>query len=147
MFIIPSFDVDLPAEVDDEYWENNDPTLAFQQPYGKPAKVTFFNSFVKLTHVISTALRTIVSKRKLPSKHHADLIFLQYAINQSKLKIDVPQGSNWKEAIVMKMNTMMTEWVDTVPQHRELYTIHTKFAYSFSNASQMVTYNAALCIC
>lgn len=52
--------MDLPVEVDDEYWENENPALAFRQPPGKPALVTAFNAYIKLTQVISFALRTIV---------------------------------------------------------------------------------------
>jgi hypothetical protein len=57
-----SFDLELPVEVDDEYWENNNPTLAFQQPPGKPALVTAFNFLIKLTQIIAFALRTIVNR-------------------------------------------------------------------------------------
>ncbi|THH20422.1 hypothetical protein EW146_g919 [Bondarzewia mesenterica] len=31
------FDTELPLEVDDEYWENDDPALTFRQPAGKPS--------------------------------------------------------------------------------------------------------------
>jgi hypothetical protein len=48
-------------EVDDEYWENDDATLAFQQPPGKPALVTSFNCLVKLTQIMAFALTTIVN--------------------------------------------------------------------------------------
>jgi hypothetical protein len=55
-----SFDVDLPLEVDDEYWETKDPEKAFQQPPGKPSKIAGFNSYLKLTKISAYALRTIV---------------------------------------------------------------------------------------
>jgi hypothetical protein len=57
-----SFDLDLPAEVDDEYWENDDAALAFQQPPGKPALVASFNTFIKLSQIMAFALITLVSK-------------------------------------------------------------------------------------
>jgi hypothetical protein len=53
-------DIDLPLEVDDEYWEHPDPALAFQQPAGKPSKVTSFVQTIKLYQILSFALRTIV---------------------------------------------------------------------------------------
>ena len=56
-----SYDLDLPVEVDDEYWENMCPKLAFKQPSKKPSLVAAFNSLIKLTRVVSVALRTIVS--------------------------------------------------------------------------------------
>ena len=57
-----SYDLDLPVEVDDEYWENKCPKLAFKQPSEKPSLVAAFNSLIKLTRVVSIALRTIVSR-------------------------------------------------------------------------------------
>jgi hypothetical protein len=57
-----SFDLDLPVEVDDEYWENDDAALAFQQPPGKPALVASFNSFIRLSQIMAFALITLVSK-------------------------------------------------------------------------------------
>jgi hypothetical protein len=60
-----SFDLDMPLEVDDEFWENDDPTLAFRQPPGKPSYVTAFNLWVKLTEVISFMMSTIVCQTYL----------------------------------------------------------------------------------
>jgi hypothetical protein len=57
-----SFDLDLPVEVDDEYWENDDAALAFQQPPEKPALVASFNSFIRLSQIMAFALITLVSK-------------------------------------------------------------------------------------
>ena len=51
----------MPIECDDEYWENDDPELAFKQPPGKPSLVTFFNCFLRLNQILAFALRTIVS--------------------------------------------------------------------------------------
>ena len=55
-----SLDLDLPIEVDDEYWENDDPELAFRQPEGKPAVVSCFIHWIKLSHIIAYALKTLV---------------------------------------------------------------------------------------
>lgn len=55
-----SFDADLPLEVDDEYWENEDPELAFRQPEGKPSRVTAYNLWLRLTDIIDLVLRTFV---------------------------------------------------------------------------------------
>jgi hypothetical protein len=56
-----SIDVDLPLEVDDEYWEHPNPNQAFVQPAGKPCRVSFFVASIKLHHIMSYAMRTIVS--------------------------------------------------------------------------------------
>ena len=56
-----SFDIDLPLEVDDEFWINDDPTLAFRQPPGQPAKVASFSCSIRLSQIEAFVLRTIVS--------------------------------------------------------------------------------------
>ena len=57
-----SFDVDLPKEVDDEYWENeHEPEQAFKQPAGKPSLLSYFVSLIKLIQILAIVLRTIVS--------------------------------------------------------------------------------------
>ena len=55
-----SFDLDPMTEVDDEYWENEDPELAFKQPAGKPSKVAFANCLIGLKKILGYASRTIV---------------------------------------------------------------------------------------
>lgn len=57
---IPSFDLDLPIEVDDEYWQTEDPALAFKQPPGKPSKIVHLVYWIKLTQIAAFALRTLV---------------------------------------------------------------------------------------
>ena len=56
-----SFDLDLPAECDDEYWSPPDPKDAFKQPPGKPSKLSYFIAYLKLSQILAFALRTIVS--------------------------------------------------------------------------------------
>ncbi|KAG2150388.1 fungal-specific transcription factor domain-containing protein [Suillus clintonianus] len=91
------FDVDLPLEVDDEYWETEDPEKAFQQPPGKPSKIAAFNSYLKLTKISAYALRTI------------------YALDRSKLLVSAARP-RWQE-VLNHLSTAMTEWVDSVPPH------------------------------
>lgn len=59
--VAPSFDLDHPLEVDDEYWETPDSAPTFKQPADKPAKVAFFNCYLKLNQILAFALRTIAS--------------------------------------------------------------------------------------
>jgi hypothetical protein len=47
-----AFDVDLPTEVDDEYWENeHEPEQAFKKPAGKPLPLSCFVSVIKLIQI------------------------------------------------------------------------------------------------
>ncbi|EGO25312.1 hypothetical protein SERLADRAFT_437067 [Serpula lacrymans var. lacrymans S7.9] len=91
------FDVELPLEVDDEYWEPEDPAMAFHQPADKPSMIAAFNSHLKLTKIAAYALRTI------------------YAIDRSKLMVSAARP-RWQE-VLTQLNTAMTEWVDSVPSH------------------------------
>ncbi|KAH7914147.1 fungal-specific transcription factor domain-containing protein [Hygrophoropsis aurantiaca] len=91
------FDVELPLEVDDEYWEPEDPELAFQQPEGIPSKIAAFNSYLKLTKIVAYALRTI------------------YVLDRSKLLVSAARP-RWQE-VLTQLNNAMTEWVDSIPSH------------------------------
>lgn len=107
------FDVDLPLEVDDEYWETKDPEKAFQQPPGKPSKIAGFNSYLKLTKISAYALRTI------------------YALDRSKLLVSAARP-RWHE-VLNHLSTAMTEWVDSVPSHLQ-WSPHMEDAF-FANQS------------
>lgn len=64
-----SFDVEMPLEVDDEYWIDDDPQLAFRQPSGKPSLVSAFNYFIKLSRMMAFTIRTIVSREQNRCKY------------------------------------------------------------------------------
>ncbi|THU95658.1 hypothetical protein K435DRAFT_966309 [Dendrothele bispora CBS 962.96] len=92
------FDLELPLEVDDEYWETEDPSAAFKQPEGVPCKITAFNLWIKLTQIIAFALRTL------------------YPLNTSKLvygRIPMPGP----KAIVQQLETTLSEWADSIPEY------------------------------
>ncbi|KAI0337248.1 hypothetical protein BDW22DRAFT_1364333 [Trametopsis cervina] len=92
------FDVDLPAECDDEYWENEDPNLAFKQPPGKPSKVAYFNCLIRQNQILAFALRTI------------------YSINKSKVLLGFI-GPRWEQHIVSELDSALNKWIDAVPDH------------------------------
>lgn len=65
-----SFDLDFPIECDDEYWEHQDPEMAFRQPPDKPSAIAFFNCYLKLSDILAYAMRTVVCRifpKGLPS--------------------------------------------------------------------------------
>lgn len=57
----PSYDLELPVECDDEYWDLSDPQTAWKQPPGSPSYVAYFNILIKLYDILGFTLRTIVS--------------------------------------------------------------------------------------
>ncbi|KAI0745137.1 fungal-specific transcription factor domain-containing protein [Earliella scabrosa] len=90
-------DLDLPLEVDDEYWENEDPELAFRQPEGKPSIVSGFVQWIKLSHIIAYALKTLYTPKK------------------SKVALGLV-GAQWRET-VEKLNDALLKWVEELPPH------------------------------
>ncbi|KAI6098340.1 fungal-specific transcription factor domain-containing protein, partial [Pisolithus croceorrhizus] len=92
------FDIDLPVECDDEYWEHPDPELAFRQPENKPCTVSFFINYLKLYHIQAFALRTI------------------YSISKHKVVFGC-KGPQWEERVVAELDSALNKWVDAVPDH------------------------------
>lgn len=60
-----SFDLDLPLECDDEFWEPDDHGSAFKQPPDRPSTITYFNCFLRLQQILGSAMRTIVRRSAL----------------------------------------------------------------------------------
>jgi hypothetical protein len=59
-----SFDIEYPAECDDEYWEvDEEGHVSFNQPPGKPSKITGFIAYVKLTEMLAYTTRTLYSTK------------------------------------------------------------------------------------
>ncbi|KAK1220725.1 Gypsy retrotransposon integrase-like protein 1 [Marasmius sp. AFHP31] len=90
------YDLDLPIECDDEYWEHPDPEQAWHQPHGKPSTVSFFVSLLKLVKILALALRTI------------------YSISKSRSLLGLV-GPQWQQRIVTELDSALNKWVDTVP--------------------------------
>lgn len=57
-----SFDLDLPIDCDDEYWNTDhpNPDERFKQPKDKPSLIASFTTLIKLNGILGLALRTIV---------------------------------------------------------------------------------------
>ncbi|KAJ7680700.1 fungal-specific transcription factor domain-containing protein [Mycena polygramma] len=90
------FDQDLPAECDDEYWDQN-----FQQPKDKPAIISYFSYYIKLLEIQAAVATAIYSPRKpkdleghrSASTEAQDIAALDSALN-SWLN-DVPKHLRW----------------------------------------------------
>ncbi len=55
-----SFDLDLPIECDDEFWETPNEEDRFTQPAGTPSCIAFFNCYLSLMDILAYAMRAIV---------------------------------------------------------------------------------------
>lgn len=92
------FDLDLPIDCDDEYWEHPDASIRFKQPEGKPSSMSFFNCYLSLMDILAYAMRAI------------------YAIKRPKNMFGrVIQRS--EQRIIMELDSAMNNWMDSVPQH------------------------------
>ncbi|KAF8805406.1 hypothetical protein BYT27DRAFT_7193177 [Phlegmacium glaucopus] len=92
------FNIDLPVDCDDEYWDNPDPEQRFKQPENKPSSVSGFILYIGLNQILSKCLRTI------------------YATNQSKILLGYV-GQRWEQDVVAQLDSSLNQWVDTVPDH------------------------------
>jgi len=90
------YDLDLPTDCDDEYWEITDRTLAFKQPPGKPSRIACFISYLKLMEILDAAQRTIYSVKK-------STILLERPLNE--------------HCMVTELDSELNKWVDSVPDH------------------------------
>ncbi|THU79383.1 hypothetical protein K435DRAFT_973177 [Dendrothele bispora CBS 962.96] len=104
---IQDFDLDFPAECDDEYWEIEDVNQAFKQPPGKPSLVSFWNCLLKLTEIIGFAQQTLYPIRK-------DDFFTRLGT----------AGPDWNQKAVIELDSALNKWIDSVPSHLRWDTQH-----------------------
>ncbi|KAJ8522041.1 hypothetical protein ONZ45_g1352 [Pleurotus djamor] len=110
------FDIDLPLEVDDEYWESG-----FKQPLNKPSTVSFFNCWAKLSRIVAFATKTI------------------YAVNKSKVFIG-PNMQRWPEEVLKKMDDTLADFLDRIPPHLRWSPLIENQIFSNQSASLYITY-------
>ncbi|KAF9465075.1 fungal-specific transcription factor domain-containing protein [Collybia nuda] len=123
------FDIDLPLEVDDEYWESEDPCEAFRQPPEIPAKVGAFNLFIKLSQIVAFALKTT------------------YALDKSRIFSGMPR-TDWRRDVLNQLNAAMSDWKTLVPNHliwspqmpNKEFTVHAATLQTFYHFTEMLIY-------
>ncbi|KAJ6449377.1 fungal-specific transcription factor domain-containing protein [Mycena sanguinolenta] len=92
------FDVQMPTECDDEYWEHEDPAQAFRQPPDKPSRVAFFNAYLQLSNILAFVLHLLYSSAKSNNLATAG-------------------DRTWDEQIVKELDSALNKWVDGIPEH------------------------------
>ncbi|KAJ6557305.1 hypothetical protein DFH09DRAFT_1280056 [Mycena vulgaris] len=92
-FHVEDYDVELPLEVDDEYWEEG-----FMQPPGQPSLLSYFVCKLRLCEILGDALRRL------------------YASNKSKVLMGWT-GPEWEQGAVAELDSAMNDWLNTVPPH------------------------------
>ncbi|KAF7321767.1 Zn(2)-C6 fungal-type domain-containing protein [Mycena kentingensis (nom. inval.)] len=92
------YDVELPLEVDDDYWDHPDPNLAFKQPAGQPSLMTYFICNIRLCEILGSTLRRL------------------YASNKSRILMGLT-GRDWEQRAVAELDSAMNEFLGSVPEH------------------------------
>jgi hypothetical protein len=92
------YDIGLPTECDDEYWEHPDPQKAWKQPKGIPSKVSFFIAHLKQSQIL------------------AHILSLLYCTQKPKHLYGVEPGE-WESSIVLEFDSALNKWVDSIPAH------------------------------
>ncbi|KAF7325043.1 Fungal-trans domain-containing protein [Mycena kentingensis (nom. inval.)] len=87
------YDVDLPAECDDEYWETEDPEQAFKQPPGRPSLTAGMNAYLRLIEILGMAQESI------------------YLVDAKNRSIE------WMREAVANIDSALNDWADKIPDH------------------------------
>ncbi|KAF8992800.1 fungal-specific transcription factor domain-containing protein [Cyathus striatus] len=90
------FDLDMPVECDDEYWEHPDPKQRFKQPKHVPSTAAYFTRCLRLTKILSFAMSTI------------------YSIKTKFWKLILPE---WEQHIVAELDSALNNWRGSLPEH------------------------------
>ncbi|KAJ7843127.1 fungal-specific transcription factor domain-containing protein [Mycena olivaceomarginata] len=94
---VEDYDLELPLEVDDEYWHLN-PDQVFKQPPGKPSLITYFICQIRLAELLGSALRRM------------------YASNKSRVLLGLV-GPEWEQRAVSELDSAMNSFISSIPDH------------------------------
>ncbi|KAF8992795.1 fungal-specific transcription factor domain-containing protein [Cyathus striatus] len=90
------FDLAMPIECDDEYWEHPDPKQRFKQPTDVPSTVTAFNQHLRITKIVAFAMSTVYSIKAR---------FWDYILDE------------WDQYVVTELDSAMNNWANSLPNH------------------------------
>ncbi|KAJ3749683.1 fungal-specific transcription factor domain-containing protein [Lentinula detonsa] len=94
-------DAGLPIDCDDEYWEQLEPELEFQQPPGKPSTMSYWICFLKLMNIADLMLHTLLAVKQ------SDMWSTSFGLSK--------QG--WNEKTLSEIDSLLNKWVDEIPEH------------------------------
>ncbi|KAE9403221.1 hypothetical protein BT96DRAFT_1081918 [Gymnopus androsaceus JB14] len=94
------FDLDKPAECDDEYWEKTGSCEPFEQPVGKVSLLSFFTYYLKLMEIAASVQKSIYAVKTLDSRDGVS-----------------PAERNRQK--VMEQDSALNDWLAALPPHRK----------------------------
>jgi hypothetical protein len=92
------YDIGLPTECDDEYWDHPDPEKSWKQPEGVPSMVAYFNSHLRMSQILAHTLSSL------------------YRSNKSESDSESTEPERGSE-LVMELDSALNKWVDSIPDH------------------------------
>ncbi|KAJ3906202.1 fungal-specific transcription factor domain-containing protein [Lentinula edodes] len=95
------YDLDLPIECDEEFWEHPDPEQAFKQPLGQTSLSAYWRTFLKLIDILAFAQKNIYAVKKPPEVWGSSDLW----------------GSSWDARVVSELDSALNQWVDNIPDH------------------------------
>ncbi|KAF7374352.1 Zn(2)-C6 fungal-type domain-containing protein [Mycena sanguinolenta] len=90
---IEDHDVELPLEVDDEYWDRG-----FVQPIGKPSELSYFIFHSRLCEILGDVMRRIYGSKRWKMLMGWD-------------------GPDWEQRTVAEFDSTMNNFLDSIPPH------------------------------
>lgn len=93
------FDVGLPTECDDEFWEHPDPQQCWKQPEGTPSKISYFISHIKQTQILASARGFL------------------YVIDKTKRTHMLNFFQDFDRRVVVELDSALNIWIDNIPEH------------------------------
>ncbi|KAE9403208.1 hypothetical protein BT96DRAFT_854923 [Gymnopus androsaceus JB14] len=93
------FDLDMPAECDDEYWEKTGNNEPFTQPVGKVSLLGYCTQYLKLMEIAAGVQKTI------------------YSIKTPDSRGDGVSSAERNRLKVMEHDSALNDWLDSLPAH------------------------------
>ncbi|PBK68226.1 hypothetical protein ARMSODRAFT_211562 [Armillaria solidipes] len=119
------FDVELPVECDDEYWDiRSDGEVRFCQPGNKPSKISYFNAQIRLSGIMSVVVRNL------------------YSIKKGRGKLDLLNLARKDEhRIISDIDSSMNAWMNSIPDHLRWDPDHDNTLFLYQSAVLYSTYH------
>ncbi|KAJ7496041.1 fungal-specific transcription factor domain-containing protein, partial [Mycena galericulata] len=114
------FDLDLPIECDDIYWDSPDPEMGFKQPSGVPSLLAYFTCYIKLLDILGFAQKTL------------------YTLKRSKKR--GAEAEQWNQQVVAELDSAMNNWIDSLPDHLRWDPHRENHTFSQQSASLYASY-------
>ncbi|KAF7336885.1 Fungal-trans domain-containing protein [Mycena venus] len=92
-FHAEEYDVELPLEIDDEYWDRG-----AAQPLGKPSELSYFVCYIRVSEILGDAIRRLYGSKKAKA-------FMGW------------DGPDWEQQTVAELDSKMNHFLDSIPPH------------------------------